>query len=45
MEWVNHEASDEAIKELAEKSSLPHSPNRKMIDQLCIRIVEEWLRY
>lgn len=45
MEWVNAEASDEVIKELADKSSLPNSPNKKAIDALCIEVVEEWLKY
>jgi predicted nucleotidyltransferase len=45
MGWVESEASDEVIGKLADESSLPNSPDRKKINELCVKIVQEWNNY
>jgi uncharacterized protein len=42
IEWAERE--DAAMAEVAEKSSLPHSPDREWLDGLCREIVGRYLR-
>lgn len=38
VEWA--ETEDKALEEVYQKSTLPHAPDRKVLDQLCIDVVQ-----